>query len=122
MALLLTIFGFSVACVGLIGILNPRRLRELVSAGEIHSRFHSAIIMRILIGSILLAAAPSYRFPLVIGSLGVIALVAAVALYVLGEKRFESFADWWSNRPPTSVRAASIVALELGLFLFYAPS
>jgi hypothetical protein len=122
MSLLLTIFGFSVACVGLIGILKPRRLRELVSAGEIHSRFHSAIMMRILVGGLMLAAAPGCKFPLVITFLGVGALVAAVALYVLGERKFEAFADWWSNRPMASLRAVSVLALALGLFLFYAPA
>lgn len=122
MLLVLSIFGFSVACVGIVGILKPRRLRELVSAGEIHSRFHSAIMVRILIGGLMLAAAPSCRFPLVITCLGVISLVAAVGLYVLGEKRFESFADWWSNRPLSSLRAASVLVLALGLFLFYAPA
>ena len=122
MSLLLTIFGFSVACVGLVGILKPRRLRELVAAGDLHSRFHSAIMVRILIGGSMLAAAPSYRFPLVITCLGVTALLAAVTLYMLGERKFESLAGWWSNRPPSSLRAASIVALVFGLFLFYAPA
>src|SRR6185503_17424489 len=111
MDLLLPIFGFSVALVGLIGILNPRRLRELVSAGDMHSRFHSGIMMRIIVGGILIAAAPGYRFPLVINYMGLVALVWAIALYLLGEKRFERFADWWSNRPLASLRAASVVAV-----------
>jgi hypothetical protein len=87
-----------------------------------HSRFHSAIMVRITIGGCMLAAAPSYRFPLVVTCLGVTALLMAVWLYVSGERRFESFAGWWSNRPASSMRAASMVALAFGLFLFYAPA
>jgi len=121
MSLLLTIFGFSTACVGVIGILSPRRLRELLSAGDLHSRFQSAIMLRIIFGGMFLAAAPTCRYPIVVTYLGVAALVAAVCLYLLGERRFNIRSSWWSDRPTVSVRALSVIALDFGLLLFYAP-
>lgn len=121
MSLLLSIFGFSIACVGVIGILNPRRLRELLSAGDLHSRFHSAIMMRVIFGGMLLAAAPACRYPLVVTYLGVAIVLAAIALYALGERRFNTVSGWWSDRPIMSVRAMSVVAFDVGLFLYYAP-
>jgi hypothetical protein len=78
-------------------------------------------MMRIIVGGILIAAAPGYRYPLVINCIGLVGLLSAIALYMLGEKRFERFADWWSNRPLASLRAASVVAVAFGLFLYFAP-
>lgn len=121
MALFLSIFGFSVACVGLVGILRPRRLRELLSAGDVRSRFHSAVMMRIILGGLLIGASPSCRYPTVVAYLGIAALFAAVCLFLLGKRRFNVLSNWWSDRPTMSVRAMSVVALDVGLFLFYAP-
>jgi hypothetical protein len=104
-----------------IGLLNPRRLRELLSAGDQHSRFRSAVMMRIILGGMLLAAAPSCHYPIVVTYLGVAVLVAAVGVYLIGERRFGVVSDWWSDRPIMSVRAMSMLALDVGLFLYYAP-
>lgn len=121
MSLVLTIFGFSIACVGVIGILNPRRLRELVYSGDLQSRFRSAVMTRIILGGLLIGASQSCRFPFAVSTLGVVALIAAITVYLLGERRFESRSSWWSDRPILSVRALSVVAFDLGLFLFHAP-
>lgn len=122
MSLFLSIFGFSIACVGVVGFLRPRRLRELLSAGDVRSRFHSAVMMRIVIGGVLVGASPSCRYPTLVAYLGLAALIAAVGLYLLGKRRFNALSNWWSDRPTMSVRAMSVVAFNVGLFLFYAPS
>jgi len=121
MSLLLSIFGFSVACVGVIGILNPRRLRELLSAGDVHSRFQSAILTRIILGGVLLGAVPSCRFPTIVAFLGAALLLSACSFCFLGKRRFNTASGWWSDRPVMSVRALSMLALDVGLFLYYAP-
>ena len=69
MSLVVNIVGFSVACVGVIGILNPRRLRELLSAGDVHARFQSAIVTRVILGGMLLGAAPGCAYPIVVAYL-----------------------------------------------------
>jgi hypothetical protein len=122
MSLVLTVVGFSVVCFGILGFVNPRRMRELSNAGETRSRFRSAVMMRILVGMLLIGAAPSSRFPDTVSTFGVIALLVAIGMYRLGLVRFESATSWWSDRPALVQRAASMVAVGFGLFLFYAPA
>lgn len=122
MSLILTVLGFAVICVGVLGLLSPRRLRELSVSGQTRSRFRSAVMMRILVGAGLIAAAPSSRFPDTVTVLGVAALLLAIGLYRLGMRRFESVSYFWSNRPPVTLRAVSMVAVAFGLFLVYAPA
>jgi hypothetical protein len=121
MTLVVAMFGVVVVCVGALGLLHPKRLNEIASGGEIRSRFRGAVLMRLVVAVIMIAAAPSCHFPSVIFGFGAASLLSAAWLCVIGRKKFESVADWWSNRPVMTLRAASVVAIDLGLFLFYAP-
>jgi hypothetical protein len=121
MTLIMAIFGMAVVWVGALGLLHPRRLSEIVSTGEIRARFRSALLTRLIAAGVLIAAAPSCHFPSVVFGFGVAALLSAAWLCIIGRKKFEWIVNWWSNRPTMTVRAASVVAIDLGLFLFYAP-
>lgn len=122
MSLILSIVGASVVFLGVLALLRPRRVRDLLTAGESRARFRSAVMTRILLGCALLLTAPSSRFPDVLEVLGLTALLLAIALYRLGLRRFEMVSYWWANRPPMTVRAAAMLAVDFGLILFYAPA
>lgn len=121
MALIVAVFGFVVLCVGALGLLHPRRLHEMVAAGEIRARFRGAVMTRLLVAAIMIAAAPGCHFPSVVYGLGFASLLSAAWLCIIGRKKFERVVEWWSNRPTMTLRAASVIAIDLGLFLFYAP-
>jgi hypothetical protein len=82
--------------------------------------FRLAVAVRLVLGVVLVVAAPDCRFPQVVRILGILSIVAGAAAAALGHERLRSFVQWWVGRPPGFVRGWSLVAAAFGCFLVYA--
>lgn len=120
MAIVVALFGVLVAGVGLLGVIRPDRLMAWISQWRGASRLWFAAGLRLVLGVVLLLAAPQCRAPEVIRILGWITLVAALLLPLLGARRFDAFVDWWLAREPGFIRTWSLLAVAVGGFLIYA--
>lgn len=120
MPVVVAVFGFLILSIGALGFFSPAGLTRFLSIWEPGRRLYAAVIFRILFGVVLLLAAPECRFPIVVGVTGLVALVAAVVLGVVGARRFESFVQWWLARPAAFIRAWAGVATAFGGLLIYA--
>lgn len=120
MATLVSLVGLALIFVGIFGILSPQRLAATVQAWPAQARFRGAVVIRLFIGITFVLAAPDTRFPTTILVLGIIALVAAVALIFAGSKRVDTLIQWWFRQPAGFTRGWSILAVLLGGALVYA--
>jgi hypothetical protein len=119
MAFVVSLFGVLIAAIGLVGVVQPSRLVRTLADWGAQKRLGVAVAVRLVMGVVLLIAAPSCRLPEVVRVVGVIALVAALVLPLLGSKRFEAFVGWWFARPPGFIRGWSLVAVAFGALLLY---
>jgi hypothetical protein len=123
MSSIVVVFGVAVGLLGAGGLVRPTGLIRLVEKmWESPTGFRLAIAVRLVLGAVLIVAAPDCRFPQVIRILGIFSLVAAATTAALGHERLRSFVEWWVGRPPVFVRGWSLVALAFGCFLVYAAS
>ena len=121
MKVIVTAFGLVILILGVLGVVRPRSLMNFVERPwRSRSGLNLAVILRLVYGVFLLAAASSTRFPWIIGALGVLSLIAAVSLLFLGYERSRKFVEWWMARPDGFVRGWSLVAGVFGAFLIYA--
>jgi hypothetical protein len=121
MAFLVSMFGGLIVGIGLFGLIRPRGLVEFIrSTWESPSGLPIAVTLRLVLGATLLAAAASSRFPLALSALGVLMILTAAALPILGADRFRDFVQWWVERPGPILRAWSGVAILFGALLIYA--
>ena len=111
---LITLFGLwgLVHPAGLVGVLRrawatPRG--KWLAAG-----------FRLLFGVALLGAAAASDFPTVLRVLGVVSLLAAVAVLALSYEGELALVEWWARRPAAELRAWSAVALAFGVFVIAA--
>jgi hypothetical protein len=118
-AIIVSIFGVLIVLVGVVGIANPQRLLRAVEYLDGPQRFWLAVIVRVVLGSVLLVAAPECRLPTVVRIIGVIAIAAALAILLLGRARLDRFIAWWLNRTAL-IRFSGIVALPFGILVIYA--
>jgi hypothetical protein len=113
--------GLLVLVLGVLGVARPAALIGLVERPwRSHAGLYIAVVFRAALGVLLIAGASSTRFPWVIGGLGVLSLVAAVTIPLLGYERLRKFVEWWVARPGSFVRGWSLVACVFGAFLIYA--
>ena len=120
MAVIVTVLGGLIAATGLIGVVNPRSLIALVQHWRGPARFWFAVSIRFVLGVVFLAVAPDCRAPIVIRSIGVVSIGAALGMIVLGTARLDKFIEWWLGRPLPYVRLWASGAIALGALLIYA--
>ena len=77
------------------------------------------MVIRVVLGAVLIAVAPDCRAPLVIRVVGVISIVAAVALVIVGRVRLDAFIEWWLGRP-ARLRVSATAAIAFEVLLVYA--
>ena len=121
MTLAIATVGLLILALGVVGLARPASLMSLVERPwTSRTGFYVAIAVRAAFGILLVAAASSTRFPWAIGALGVLSLIAAVLIPVLGYDRIRRFVAWWVARPTGVVRIWACGACAFGGFLIYA--
>ena len=120
MAVMVSILGVVMVAIGVLGVVQPRRLVDFVTYFRRPTRFRIAILVRLVLGIVLLIAAHSCRWPVVVQVVGVISILAALVILACGQKRLDTFIAWWVTRPPAVMRVSALFALAFGALLFYA--
>jgi hypothetical protein len=120
MRYLVAVVALAVLAASAFGVVAPRQLISVVVGWPPATRFSIAVGTRLVLGGVLLAAAPSCRLPGVVRALGIIALAAAASLLFLGAARVDAMIDWWSRRPLVAVRLWCAVGAGIGALLLYA--
>ena len=103
------------------GIFAPQKLMTFVtSAMDKYWGVYIAVIVRLFLGAALIIVAPASLFPIVFQALGVIAIVAAIALVLMGRERIRRIIAWWSERLSLPiVRLWLLFGMAFGGFIIY---
>ena len=119
MAIVVSVIGVLAAVIGLMGLVQPRRIADIVEYWHGPTRFWLAIGVRLVMGTVMLIAAPECRLPVVVRVIGIIAIVAAVILLFIGQKRLDAFIAWWLARPPNVIRISAVFAMAFGVLIIW---
>jgi len=119
--IIVLVIGVTVIVLAGWGMFAPNKLMTFVSSAmDKYWGIYIAVIVRLVLGSALIIVAPASLFPTVFKALGVIAIVAAIALVILGRERMRRFIAWWSERFSTPiVRLWLLFGVAFGGFLVY---
>lgn len=118
--IIVIVFGIVVGLLSLWGIVATAPLLATVR-GVLDKVWGMpfAVGVRIILGVALLFAAPASKFPVLFNWLGVLALIAAAALPVLGRARMLSVLDWFQARPSFVIRLWLVCGALFGIFMVY---
>jgi len=109
-----------VLLMGVWGVLAPSRITDLVIRFGSKGGLWVAAGIRLVLGLALWFAAPVSRAPLLLQVLGVIALVAAFVLPLMGVDRFKALVNWWTKLSPTAMRFNCLFAVAFGGVILWA--
>ena len=115
MALSVLLIGF-----GLWGMIKPATLLAFLSRWQTRGGLWAGATLRLIFGFTLWSVAPLSRFPTTLQVVGVLFVVAGVALPFIGLARFKRMVAWWLNNPPCFTRVWAVAALALGVFFVWA--
>jgi hypothetical protein len=120
MAIVALVLSFLVAALGVVGLISPMRLLEIVRHFQSQVGLYAAAALRVVLGLALFLAAPASRAPKILRILGIIILVAGLFTPLFGVERIHRLMDWWSTQGAVFMRVWAALALAFGLLLAYA--
>ncbi len=113
--------GIPVFSLGALGTFRPSSLIALVEhTWSSLQGIGLILVIRASVGVLLIAAASVTLYPKIIFVLGVLALVKAISIPLLGHTRRQTLLKWWCKQPARYLRGWSLLASAFGLFLTYA--
>ena len=117
----LLVIGVTIIVLAGWGLFAPEKLMTFVtSAMDKHWGIYIAVIVRLVMGSALIIVAPASPFPIVFQAVGVIAIVAAIVLALMGRERMRRFIAWFSERfSAPIIRLWLLFGVAFGGFLVY---
>jgi len=111
------VLSLAIAALGLVGVISPQRLVDVVRRFQSPTGLCVAAALRLVMGATLYVAAPSSRQPAVLLVLGVFVFAAGIATPFFGVDRFRRLLDWWTARGTGFLRAWAAFAFAFGLLL-----
>lgn len=108
--------------MGAWGVFAPGSIFAFISGWSSKSGFWLAVLLRLCFGLALWYAAPDTRLPIVLRTLGALAVVSAATLLVVGYERFKRVIAWWTNQPHFVMRLWSLLAVAIGGVVLWALS
>jgi uncharacterized protein YjeT (DUF2065 family) len=109
--------GFAIAAFGIVGLISPHTYARLGSLWEASPGLYIAAAIQLVIGLVLIRAAPASRSPFALGALGVIALIEAVMMPLLGHGRAHAIAHWWESQSESFLRMWGLLELAIGVLI-----
>jgi len=121
MTVLIIIIAVLIFVAGIVLLINPESiwgfLRTNINRTEIHVL---AVLVRFLIGVLLLSQSNHSRYPVTIQILGLLSIIAAISLAVMGRGNFVKLMTWAVNTLKPFARVGGILALLFGAFIIFA--
>lgn len=112
--------GIVITAFGLVGLISPHSYVRLGWFWETSPGVYIVAAIQLVIGLVLIRAAPTSRSPLGLGAFGVIALVEAVFMPLLGHGRVHAIAHWWESQSPSFLRLWGLLELAIGVLIVWA--
>ena len=119
---LVMLLGLVIIAMGIFGIACPEQSFAVVLHWPAGLLLFVGVAVRVVLGLVFILAAPSCRSPKIMYAVGIAALIAAIAIVLLGADRLQSGVQWWFRQSPLFMQSAYAAVVLFGAFLVYAGS
>ena len=117
---IILLLGCVICVLSTYGVFAPFKLTNWVrSAWGKKPTFPFTVIVRLVMGSILIFAAPESRFPVFFEVLGWFFVVAGIIILVSGRDRTGRMLNWFEGFPAWAISLWCLLGIFFGGFLIY---
>ena len=109
----------AIAATGVIIIVKPVLIHDLSRLLMDKTGMWIATVIRAVLALGLLAAAGDSKAPMLLRILGLLILIVAIAIPILGLDRHRRMIEWWLARPRMVEMLCGLVAFVFGVGLIY---
>ena len=119
MIALALILGAAIAAMGVTVIVAPAKAHDLARLFNDKRGMWVATAIRAMLALGLLAAAGESKAPMLLRLLGLLVLIVAILIPILGLDRHRHMIEWWIARPRTMQILWGAVTFVFGIALIY---
>lgn len=113
-------FGVLIILAGIGMLIKPDFIYDYLKRESNNYKLHIfAIALRLIVGILLIFSASISHYPIAIETLGWFAIIAAIALILIGHKNFQKVIDWAVNFIMPFRYVGGFLAILLGGYLIY---
>lgn len=120
LAYAVALIGLVIASLGAAVLIAPTAMQAVVRSLQSPRSLYAAASVRILAGGFLIFASQACAWPLAIGTVGVIIVVAGFAGLFIGVARVRALTAWFLRLSDAAWRGWSLLAIAFGAFIVYA--
>jgi len=117
--MLVKVIGIIVTAAGVIFLVRPLALKKYIAYLKQERRIYLVGILRVLLGALFLWVAPQCKLSAVMNVLGVLTLIGAVLIFILGLERVKKVLDWYDKKPVSVLRLLALIAIAIGVLIIY---
>ncbi|GBF26867.1 hypothetical protein MnTg02_01909 [bacterium MnTg02] len=122
MAIALAIFSLIIVLLSAYGVFQPSVLTSFVRRFMAGFGLWVAVVARLILALLLWFSAPFSHTPLTFQVLAILALVAAIALPIIGGQRILKLLDWVASWQQLAIRLWCLLGVGFGGFLLWSIS
>lgn len=119
MNIVIQIIGIIFVIATIVYLIKPAVLQFLMEFFKKGKRMYFAGLIRLVLAIVFLLAARECDITWVIATFGILFLISALLVFILGQQRLKAYIEWWQGQPVWLLRLAALIGLALGAIIIY---
>ncbi|MDD5328194.1 MAG: hypothetical protein PHY02_10350 [Phycisphaerae bacterium] len=113
------VIGTVIILIGVLSLLKPDTMKHLSTFFRQGKRIYFAGLVRLILAVVFLIAARECDVTWVIVVFGILFLISALAIFMLGAEKLRPMLDWFQNKSPLFLRVIAVIILAVGAIIIY---
>jgi hypothetical protein len=119
MDIVVKIVGMVIVLLAVLFLLKPDVMKSLLGFFKQGKRMYFIGIVRLILAVIFLLAARECDVTWVIVTFGILFLMSALLIFIIGPEKLRSMLDWFQNKSVIFLRVMAVIVLVLGVVIIY---
>jgi len=111
--------GIAFVVIAVVYLLEVRILRRIMQFLKKGKRLYLAAIIRLALAIVFLLGARECNITWVIFAFGILFLVSALLIFILGTERLRPIIDWYLKQSDLLLRVIALITLAAGVIIIY---
>lgn len=119
MEIIVKIVGIVIVLIGIVYLLKPGILKQLMEFIKKGKRIYFAAVIRFTLAIIFLLGASECYQKWIIATFGILFLISGLLILILGPEKIRQILDWYDKQPVLIFRVIAAIVLTCGAVIVY---